>query len=219
MKPVTVLIANNHSLIRRAWSLILRSDHRFRVIAECNDFESTLLRAKNLQPDVIMIDVNMPKIWGVDIAPFVRRFSPASKILGVSLYTFAHLRHTLVHSNTSGYLTKSSSVRELFQALLETNAGRNYLCNEIRNMDAANPNACEDVATGLDILSIREIEVLSGILNNLSSKEIGNELLIPCRTVKKHQSRILKKLQLNNASEIISFLLNDKEHWKNASHN
>ena len=126
-KPITILIAADHRLVAKGWQFILGLNPKFHAINGCKDFESVLLRAKTLRPDMILMDINMKRMQEMNVIPFIEKVSPDSQVLGISMYTFPGVSDTLIQLGVSGYLTKSSSIKELFEAIAELKAGNKYL--------------------------------------------------------------------------------------------
>src|SRR5947208_3484363 len=88
---ISILVVEDRRLVREAWSFILDKDERFRVLADCGSLESALLQAKMLHPDIVLLDIRPPGLSGIEVVPLIRKFSPGSKILCVSQYTFPHI--------------------------------------------------------------------------------------------------------------------------------
>ena len=205
MKPITILVADDHKLVREAWSFILNNDDRFKGIAECPNAESAIMQVKDLRPDVVIMDINMPGMNGIEAIPFIRKFSPISKILGVSCYTFPDIARKMIIAGASGYLTKNSSRDEMFHAIIEVMAGKKYLCKEIKSLIEESINGTDDPKVRLSTLSVREIEIISAVRKGLTSKEIAQEFRLAPKTVEIHRYKILKKLKLSNSAELVDF--------------
>src|SRR6476469_3355780 len=205
MKPITIMIVDDHKLVREAWTMILNDDPRFEVIADCPNAESAIMEVKELRPDVVIMDVNMPGMNGVEAIPFIRKFSPISKILGVSCYTFPDIARKMIIAGASGYVTKNSSKQEMFDAIEEIMEGKKYLCKEIKTLIEQRLNGGDDPKVRLSALSVREIEIISAVRKGLTSKEIAEEFKLAVKTVEIHRYKILKKLKLNNTAELVDF--------------
>jgi DNA-binding NarL/FixJ family response regulator len=204
-KPITILVAEGRRLVREAWGFILNKDNRFRVIAECENFESAVLQAKNLRPDVVILDIQPPGLSGIEMMPLVRKYSPGSKILSVSTYSFPNIARELMQAGASGYLTKTSSLEEMLEAIIQVRNGEKYICREIRKTIKEQLKGSDDPTIRLSRLSLREIEVIIGVRDGFTSREIALQLKITAKTVEMHRYHILKKLKLNNASELVDF--------------
>jgi two-component system invasion response regulator UvrY len=118
MEKITILIADDHTLVRETWSFILNSDPRFFVVAECGSGEEAVEMAKNLRPAIVIMDINLPGINGIEATQQIRKFSPGSKILGVSLHTQPTYARKMMQKGAMGYVTKNSSREEMFKAIM-----------------------------------------------------------------------------------------------------
>ena len=134
MEKITILIADDHTLVRETWSFILNSDPRFYVVAECGSGEEAVEMAKNLKPAIVIMDINLPGINGIEATQQIRKFSPGSKILGVSLHTQPTYARKMMQKGAMGYVTKNSSREEMFKAIIEVYNGKKYVCEEIKNI-------------------------------------------------------------------------------------
>lgn len=210
MEKITILIADDHTLVRETWSFILNNDPRFQVVAECGSGEEAVELAKSLRPNIVIMDINLPGINGIEATHQIRKFSPASKILGVSLHTQPTYARKMMQKGASGYVTKNSSREEMFKAIMEIHNGKKYICEEIKNILSEQVISGEEPQTGLNSLSQREIEIITLIKNGHSSKEIAESLNISVKTVEVHRYNILKKLNLKNAASLVNFINNSQ---------
>ncbi|HVG14129.1 MAG TPA: response regulator transcription factor, partial [Chitinophagaceae bacterium] len=200
MDKITILIADDHTLVRETWSFILNTDPRFSVVAESGSGEDAVEMAKKLRPNIVIMDINLPGINGIEATQQIRKFSPGSRILGVSLHTQPTYARKMMQKGAMGYVTKNSSREEMFKAILEIQGGKKYICDEIKNILSDQVISGDDPQTGLNSLSQREIEIISYIKKGFSSKEIADSLNISVKTVEVHRYNILKKLNLKNAA-------------------
>ena len=205
MTPITIMIVDDHKLVREAWVMILNSDQRFKVIAECPNAESAIMQVKDVRPSVVIVDINMPGMSGLDAVPHIRKFSPASKILAVSCYSFPDIARKIIQAGALGYVTKNSSKDEMMLAITEIVKGYRYLCEEIKSLVKERKDGADDPKTLLSSLSLRQIEIISAIRIGQTSKEIAEHLKLAPKTVEIHRYKILKKLKLNNAAELVNF--------------
>jgi two-component system invasion response regulator UvrY len=209
---ITILLSEERRLVREAWSFILNKESRFRVIAECDRPESALLQAKNLCPDIILMEIRPPGLSGIEMLQLFEKFSPQSKILTVSMYSFPGVAGELIQAGASGFLTKTSSLKELFEAIIQIREGKNYVCREIEKTGYNELKPSCELENKLSLLSIREIEILTAEKNGLSSMEIGKQLNITEKTVDRHRCHMLKSLELNYISELIHLFEKHKKH-------
>lgn len=210
MQKITILIADDHTLVRETWSFILNTDERFNVVAESGSGEEAVEKAKQLRPDVVIMDINLPGINGIEATQQIRKFSPASKILGVSLHTQPTYARKMIQKGAMGYVTKNSSREEMFKAIMEVHEGRRYICDEIKTILSEQVLNGEDQQAGVNALSQREIEVIQLIKKGFSSKEIAENLDISVKTVEVHRYNVLKKLNLKNAAALVNYINNSQ---------
>jgi len=210
MEKITILIADDHTLVRETWSFILNTDERFTVVAESGSGEEAVELAKQLRPNIVIMDINLPGMNGIEATQLIRKFSPASRILGVSLHTQPTYARKMIQKGAMGYVTKNSSREEMFKAIMEIQAGRRYICEEIKNILSEQVINGEDQQGGLNALSQREIEIINFIKKGFSSKEIAESLDISVKTVEVHRYNILKKLNLKNSAALVNYINNSQ---------
>src|SRR5690606_9204401 len=133
MQKISVMIADDHKLIRETWSYILNNDERFEVIAECGDSEYAVEVARDKKPDIVLMDINMMPITGFEATERIRKISPSSKIIGVSMHSQPAYAKKMLQIGAKGYVTKNSSREEMIKAILEVYEGNKYICEEIKN--------------------------------------------------------------------------------------
>jgi len=133
MKKITILIAEDHQLVREAWEFFFNSDNRFQLIAQCTTGKEAIEKSLQLQPDVVIMDINLPDISGIEATEQILKFLPGSKILGASMHTRPEYVQKIMEKGACGYITKNVSGEEIFKAVLEIHAGRKYICTEISN--------------------------------------------------------------------------------------
>lgn len=206
MEKITILIADDHTLIRETWSYVLNNDERFQVIAESGNGQEAVDLAKTLRPDIVIMDINLPGINGIEATRLIRKFSPATRILGVSLHTQPTYARKMMQMGASGYVTKTSPREEMVKAIIEVNGGRKYVCEEIKNILSEQVISGGGSQTGLNALSHREMEIIRFIKNGFSSKEIAENINISVKTVEVHRYNILKKLNLKNTAALVNFI-------------
>lgn len=192
MEKIKILIVDDHRLIREIWRFVLQRNASFEVVAACNNAEVALAAVRNLRPDIVLLDINLPGMNGVEATLPFRKISPGSKILGLSMQVQVSYARQMLRNGAMGYLTKNSSRQELFDAIQEVMAGRKYLCKEIKER-LAWKMISQKQESGVHDLSPREIEIIGFIKKGDSSKEIAQALHITARTVAVHRYNILKK--------------------------
>jgi two-component system invasion response regulator UvrY len=207
MKKITVVIVDDHKLIRDSWSFLLSLHPSFEVIGECSSGGEAIEIVKARHPDIVLMDINLPGINGLEATIEVQKISPASKILAVSMHTEPSYARQMIQKGAFGYVTKGSTKEEMFQALEKISGGGKYICQEIKNILAENTLMNnEEPGNGKDLLSKREVEVVQLIKRGRSSKEIAGDMFIATKTVEVHRHNILKKLKLKNTAALVDFI-------------
>jgi two-component system, NarL family, invasion response regulator UvrY len=128
---IKVVIADDHRLVREAWNLLLSRDKRLSIVAICESGYQVIEACKNLQPEVVLMDINMEPISGIDATKTIREFSDDIKIIGISVHTDLPYINALMHAGANGYVTKNSSGEEMIRAILLVMDGQQYYCKEI----------------------------------------------------------------------------------------
>ena len=206
MKKVSIMIVDDHTLIRETWSFLLGKNENFDVVAECGDGERAIELARDKRPDVVLLDINMAPMSGFDVLKMIRKYSPGSKIIGVSMHSQPAYAKKMLRLGAKGYVTKNSPRQEMLTAISEVSNNHVYICQEVKNIlsdqllhgDQANPD--------INNLSDREMQIVRALKEGLSSKEIASELSISLKTVEVHRHNILKKLKLKNTVSLINFI-------------
>ena len=206
MEKITILLVDDHKLIRDSWSFILNSDPRFRVIGETSTGNEAIEIAKSVKPQIILMDVNMSPMNGFDATREIHKYSPGSKIIGVSMHSMPAYARRMLQLGARGYVTKNSSREELLTAIVEVSKGKKYVCEEVKNILAQQKLEDDGEPADMNILSRREIDIVKLIREGLSSKEIGRQLDISLKTVEVHRYNILKKLNLKNTAALVNFI-------------
>jgi two-component system invasion response regulator UvrY len=130
---INLIIVDDHFHVRQAWSWVLNQVPRLNVIAECANGEEAIEAAKNLRPDVILMDINMKPVNGIEATRTIREFAPDMKIIGVSVQAERSYVNEMLRNGANGYVTKNSPSTEMVMAIDEVLAGNTYICEEIRH--------------------------------------------------------------------------------------
>lgn len=205
MEKITILLVDDHKLVRDSWSFILNSDSRFEVIGDVSNSDEAIEFAKSKRPDIVLMDINMTPVNGFEATKLIRKYAPSSKIIGVSMHSMPAYAKKMLQSGALGYVTKNSSKEELMEAIIEVNMGQKYICNEVKNI-LSQQELEDSVPPSLNVLSHRELNIANLIRDGLSSREIALKLEISLKTVEVHRYNILKKLHLKNTAALVNFI-------------
>ena len=207
MNKISILLVDDHKLIRESWSFILNSDERFEVIGETSNAEEAVEIAIDKKPRIVLMDINMTPVNGFDATKMVLEHSPQSRIIGISMHSMPAYARRMLQMGAMGYVTKNSSKDELVTSIMEVDSGRKYVCDEVKNI-LAQQELVDDggVQPDMNALSRRELDIVNLIKEGLSSKKIAEELDISLKTVEVHRYNILKKLNLKNTAALVNFI-------------
>ena len=206
MEKITILLVDDHKLIRDSWSFILNNDPRFQVIGESSTGLEAIEIAKIKKPRIVLMDINMSPLNGFDATRQIRKFSPGSKVIGVSMHSMPAYARRMLQLGAMGYVTKNSSKEEMIEAIVEVNNGKKYICEEVKNILAQKELEENSNEPDMNVLSRRELSIAQLIKEGLSSKEIALRLDISLKTVEVHRYNILKKLNLKNTAALVNFI-------------
>jgi two-component system, NarL family, invasion response regulator UvrY len=140
-EEITVLIVDDHALIRENWAYILKREDRFLVIGECSSAEETMEFVNKRVPQVILMDINLPGMDGITATRLLANDHPDIIIIGVSMHYEPEFASAMMQSGARGYITKTSSREELLQAIMEAREGKKYICEEVSKAGIASTNA------------------------------------------------------------------------------
>lgn len=202
---IQILIADDHRLLRETWSFLLNKDSRFKVVGTCANSTEAVRASRKLQPDILLLDISMGPYNGIEAAQRIKFVSKGTGIIAVTMSNqLAHVKKML-QIGAKGYVTKSSSTKEMINAIIEVSKGNIYICEEMSELLAMDNS---DSLSAVHTLTSREIEVAHLIKDGHSSKEIAQLLDITLKTTQIHRYNISKKLGTNNAISLIHVLNN-----------
>lgn len=204
MKKITVLLADDHTVVRQGLRLLLEAEEDIKVVGEAENGRQAVQLAKKLQPNVIVLDVAMPLLNGLEATRQITREVPESKVLILSSYSDDEYVQQLTEEGASGYLLKQTAANDLIKAIREAQKGNAYFSPSIskRLLDQ-----CRHALTGRSPLkkragnlTSREAEVLQLIAEGHANKQIASELNISIKTVEKHRQSLMEKLNIHDTA-------------------
>ena len=209
-KPIRILIADDHTVVREGLSSIIGLEPDMIVVGEAADGAEAVEKARELIPDIILMDMIMPQQNGLEAIQQLQRENNPAKILVLSSFAKDELIFPAIKSGASGYLLKDSTSKELFNAIHDVYRGQSSLHPTIARKLISELKAPPDDNLSLsDSLTSREVEVLILVAQGFSNQKIGQELSISEGTVGKHVSNILGKLHLANRTQAVLFALRE----------
>jgi two-component system response regulator NreC len=202
MRRISIVLIEDHRIVRQGLRLLLEEDDRFMVVAECADGLLAAGTVRDHSPDVVVMDLGLPGIGGLEVISQIARTSPRVRIVVLSMHANeVHVREAF-RRGASAYVLKDAGGEQLIHAICEAAAGRRHLSPPL-HQDILEAIACEANKSGLDGLTLREKQVAHMVTEGLSAKEIAARLSISPRTVELHRSNAIRKLGLRNLAELV----------------
>lgn len=202
---IRVLIADDHAVIREGLRALLNLQPDIEVVGEAENGRSALAEVEKLRPDVVVLDVGMPELGGIEAAELVHERRPEVKILMVSAVSDVESVHRALRAGAAGYLTKFSATNEVADAIRRVVAGKRYLSRSIAD-DVVDGYARDvEMKSPLESLSGRERQVLQLLAEGRTAPEIGTRLSVSPRTVETYRARLMEKLKIKDFRELVLF--------------
>jgi two-component system response regulator NreC len=209
-EKIRIVLADDHAVLRAGLRALLNSEPDLLVVGEAGDGDEALRQIELHQPDVLVLDLMMPKVKGLDIIENLRATYPHLRVLVLTMHSDTqYVRHVL-KAGCAGYVTKSSADTELITAIREIAKGKSYLSPEAANVlleDYRQPDHMQAHSGDQQILSERETEVLVMTALGYTSREIGEILFISPKSVDTYRQRSMEKLQLESRAELVQYAL------------
>ncbi|MQA75244.1 MAG: response regulator [Solirubrobacterales bacterium] len=198
-QTVTVILADDHEIVRDGIRMILESEPNIEVVAEVGDGESARRRTSGLKPDVLVLDLNMPGGSSLPMIPSILEGSPDTAIIALTMQNDPAFARAAFRHGARGYVVKRAAARELIQAIREALSGGTYINPQLGARVAAEP---EGPPGGL---TAREAEVLALIAQGYTNPEIAERLVVSVRTVETHRAAIHRKVGTTNRAELVRY--------------
>lgn len=212
MKKIKVLLADDHQLIRDGIKAILSHVKDIIIVGEAKDGKEVIEQTSALKPDVVIMDIAMPGISGIEATKIIKKDMPETKVLALTQHENDEYIYQILMSGGSGYLLKNTRKEEFIDAIHAVTAGERYFSKKISNLILQNylkpdkPKATLKQG-GADeiVLTKREIEVIKLIAEENSNQEIADKLFISLRTVETHRRNIMQKLKINSVIALLKY--------------
>ena len=208
--PISVIVVDDHAVVREGIRSVLAAKPEFEVLGEAADGAEAMVLAERHQPDVVVLDVTMPGESGLQVAARLRQRLPTVRVLILSMHDRTEYVLEAVRAGASGYLLKDATPAEVRDAVRTVHRGETYFCPAVlEKIGAALRGELdrEERRGTLELLTPREREVLTGIADGRTNKEIAAELGISPRTVETHRESVMRKLRIRTVAGLTRFAL------------
>lgn len=216
--PIRILIADDHQLLRQGIRNFLALEPDFDIIGEAVDGEDAVAKTQELLPDVLLLDINMPKLTGIEVAGKLKQLCPDVRVMALTIHDDENYMMKMIQSGAAGYLLKDVEPSVMVQAIRRIYAGESFvepsltkkLFHGITNREELRPSPPVHSPQEVDRLSAREIEVLQLIGRGMSNAEIARELFLSEKTVKNHLTNIFRKIQVTDRTQAVLYAIKHK---------
>jgi two-component system response regulator NreC len=209
-KEHRIVIAEDHTILREGLRLLLSSDPEFEVVGEAEDGRDAIRCVENLSPDLVLMDLSMPRMNGLEAIKEIKKRSPETKIITLTVHKTEEYILATLQAGADGYVLKDSTHSELVIAIKNVLIGKRYLDSGISEKvieGYLEGKRALKTKSPWDTLTPREREILKLIAEGYKNKEIADYLFISLKTVEKHRSNLMKKLDLHSVAALTAFAI------------
>ncbi len=208
--PITIVIADDHSIVRQGLKKILKEEKNFQVLGEARDGRDAVNKVQELTPDIVIMDIAMPELNGIEATRQIKQINMGTKIIILSMHDHSRYIRELLGLGVSGYLLKNAASRDIVKAVNSAVKGDIYLSPSISSRvieDYVGMNKKSLEEELYNTLSNREREVFQMVVEGSSTKKIAETLCVSPSTIKSHRSNIMEKLKMDNLSQLIQYAI------------
>lgn len=209
-KPIRILIADDHTIVRQGLARMLEEQEDLKVIGEATNGQDAVEKAMELKPDIAILDIAMPRMNGIEAAKRIRKRLPDTKIIILSMYSHEHYIDELLETGVSGYLLKDSSGRDIIKAIHAALKDETFLSPYISKKlieSYLSPTKTSPRIERFKQLTNREREVFQLIAEGHTTRQIAEMLFISISTVKSHRNKIMDKLDIDSSVKLVHFAI------------
>ncbi len=216
MSPIRLMLVDDHQVVRTGLKSFLEAQPNLQVVDEANNGREAIEHALKSRPDIVLMDITMPEMDGLEATRALKRLWPEAVVLALTVHEDKVYFMEMLAAGASGYLTKQAASDELVQAIQTVAQGHVYLqpalarwlLDDYQRLVAEKPLLAEaESAIGLDALSVRELEVLELVAQGLNNAEIGERLKLSPKTIARHRERIMNRLNLHSRTDLVKFAI------------
>ena len=210
MKPISILIADDHGIVRSGVRQLLTSQDDMEIVGEAEDGAAALKLVKKLKPDVVLLDIAMPGLNGLETIGLIREAVPESRIIILSMHAKESYVHQALSAGALGYVLKASPSSDIIRAVRAAHRGEYFLSSTIRAgvIDAyLQSKKHTPTVRGYDLLSEREQQVFRMVVEGKTTKDIADILCVSAKTIEKHRGSITGKLGVHGRLELLKYAI------------
>ena len=212
MNGIRVLLADDHKIMREGLRSLIKDEGNLTVVGEARNGNETVEMARSAGPHVVIMDIAMPDLNGIEATRKILKDNPATKIIGLSGHPDQRYVREMLKAGASGYILKDTAYEELIRALKEVMNGRTYLSPEVTRgvVDSfVRANSSQEANPAFAILSDREREVLQLLAEGMTTKEMADSLSVSVKTIETHRRNIMEKLNLHSVAELTKYAIRE----------
>ena len=210
-KPITILLAEDHAIVRQGLIALLKLDGSFQLVGEAKTGREAVALAQSLRPDIILMDIAMPVLNGLEATRQIRAANPAAKVIVLSAHSDEVYVEKMIEAGVAGFLEKQSSAEILTKAIHEVAKGRSFFSPAIARRLQSNPSKPRDrdglLKANATRLTSRETEVLQLVAEGSANKQVAAELGISIKTVEKHRQHVMDKLNIHETAGLTRYAI------------
>jgi DNA-binding NarL/FixJ family response regulator len=205
--PIKVLLVDDHPVVRKGLIACLARHHHLVIVGEAADGREAVAKAKELSPDIVVLDIDLPHLSGMGVAEVLRKDAPNIKVLILSVSQRPEYLPRIIESGARGYVSKEAPLEELVEAIETVTAGESYFSPEIARMALNQVVRGNGGGPAAGALTSREKEVLIQVAGGFCNKEIATNLNVGVRTVETHRERVMRKLGIHSVAGLTRYAL------------
>ncbi|HET8909640.1 MAG TPA: response regulator transcription factor [Ktedonobacterales bacterium] len=209
-EPIRVLLADDHTILRAGLRMMLSVQPDLEIVGEASDGRQAIVEAQRLQPDVILMDITMPELNGIEATRQVKKLLPETRVLVLTMHENEEYLFQVLRAGASGYILKEAADTELISAIRSVHAGRFYLAPPAQAMmvgDYMQRVRAGEERDSYSGLTEREREILKLVAEGYTNNQIGERLFISPKTVDTHRTHVMDKLNLHSRAELVKYAM------------
>jgi DNA-binding NarL/FixJ family response regulator len=208
-REIRILLVDDHEVMRAALRSLLDACEAFKVVGEAANGREIMGLIDRFEPDVVVMDINMPELNGIDATRQLRARAPNTKVLGLSVHTKGRMVSEMLNAGARGYVSKRSAASELLEAIRTVMSGKMYISPEVLGDFVECQNGQVTGKAGLAKLTEREREVLQLLAEGSTVKEVAAKLCLSVPTIHTHRQHIMQKLNARNIADLVHFAIRE----------